>query len=167
MSVAELNFKALSTEKYRVYRLLQSPTSMVETYRARIKEVGKFRGAVIFPEQFISLYGQQVCRVMLTRDQDSVSGSVVIRRNFSLIGRDVSPKREEDKVLSTFDDVLEIEKNSGHLAKDIFKLRLQSPKVDTYYTSNSEDIKYDGTNPVYWFSNKGDALSYLRKKFVI
>ncbi len=163
MSAAELNFKKLSNEKYRVYRLLQSPIPMIETYKRLIKEIGDVRGAVIFPEQFISLYGQSVCRVSLVRSQDNVSASATVYHNFSLWGYGTN------KSLFTFDEVLDIEKKCAHAGNDferMFSLRFELPKrEETRYVSNSVDIKFNNSSPVYWFSNKADGLSFLRKNF--
>lgn len=150
MSVEELNFKKLSSEKYRVYRLLQSPTFMVETYRRRIKEVGSFRGAVIFPEQIISLYGQQICRVSVSRGDNNIGVGVSIFRNFTLC------TENSRKPLNTFDDVLEAEKND-----DRFNLALAEAKNS--YHANKLDFAIDEKTPAYWFSNKSDGIAFARK----
>lgn len=166
MSADELNFKKLSNEKYRVYRLLQSPIPMIETYRSLIKTIGDVRGAVIFPEQFISLYGQSICRVSLKRSQDSVVASAEMIRNFSLWGYSAK------KSLFTFDDVLEIEKKCAQAGDDferMFSLKLERPKTDenTYYSNNGIDLKFSAKEPIYWFSNKSDGLAFVRKNIKI
>lgn len=166
MSADELNFKKLSNEKYRIYRLLQSPVPMIETYRRLVKEVGNIRGAVIFPEQFISLYGQSICRVSLKRSQDSVSASAEMIRNFSLWGY------SSKKSLFTFDDVLEIEKKCAQAGDDferMFSLKFERPKTDDspYYSNNGIDLKFSSKEPIYWFSNKADGLAFLRKNIII
>jgi len=163
MSVEELNFKKMSNEKYRIYRLLQSPSSLVETYRARIKQVGQYRGAIIFPEQFISLYGQAIYRAQVSRKQDNVSVGLSMHRNFALYG-----EGHKDGALRTFDEVLEVERNSGHLESKMFGLKMEMPKAKDSYMSHADyDIKFDANGPVYWFSNKNDGLSFLRKNLTI
>ena len=158
MSVEELNFKKLSTEKYRIYRILQSPSAMVETYRKRIKSIGSYRGAVIFPEQFISLYGQTVCAVKVIKSNEGISASASVHHSFSLRGYG------KQEALKTFDDVLEIEArciSSGDMDK-MFMLALTRP-VDTYYANSTIDLKWDEKSPTYWFSNKSDGLAFIRK----
>ncbi|MNK33309.1 hypothetical protein D3C87_517890 [compost metagenome] len=164
MSADELNFKKLSNEKYRIYRLLQSPVPMIETYRRLIKEVGTVRGAVIFPEQFISLYGQSICRVSLNRSQDKVSASAEMIRSFSLWGYGA------DKALRTFDEVLAIEKKCSQAGDDfekMFSLKLERPKNESSYYGGTIDLKFSAKEPIYWFSNKADGLAFLRKNIVI
>lgn len=164
MSADELNFKKLSSEKYRIYRLLQSPSSMVETYRLRIKAIGHYRGAVIFPEQFISLYGQSICKVSLNRGADAVSASAEIIRNFSISGHGA------DGALRTFDEVLESERQAllaGDNINSIFKLARELPKDDLKFYGGAIDIRLDAASPVFWFSNKADGLSFLRKNIKI
>lgn len=163
MSADELNFKKMSTEKYRVYRLLQSPSIMVETYRKRIKEIGSYRGAIIFPEQFISLYGQSMYHVQIKRTQDQITCAANAVRSFSLLGTGI------DRALMSFDDVMEVERsNLGLDVNLLFSLRLRAPSAISSRPNNYDiDIKFDETAPVYWFSNKSDTMSYLRKNIVL
>lgn len=156
-----LNFKTLSTEKYRLYRVLQSHAVLSETYRVRINTTGKINGAIIFPEQFVSVYGQSVVKVSVTRDTRSATVRVTVHDNVSLIGPD-------HEVVKTMEAIYKIE--DEHAKRDLnkmFTLSAQSPSSNQLYSSQSMAFQIEDNSQVFWFTNKREAIKFASKNIII
>jgi len=162
---APVNFKDTSEEDYRLYRLLQAPAYMIPTYQERIKSSGKYRGAIIFPEQFVACYDNGVFHVSVGQQLDMLSVGVTRFRNYSLWSNLGS---KGSRPILTMQDVIDIERDhADDRNKELFVVRRQAPprKKDEYRLSDFIDTMIHDTNS-YWFSNKADAISFARSKMV-
>lgn len=157
-----VNFKDTSDEDYRLYRLLQAPSYMVPVYQQRIREAGKYRGAIIFPEQFIACYGNGVFYVAIDSSQDSLSMNIQRYRKFSLW----TNLQNRSEPITCMSDVIRIERDEAdNRDSELFIIRRTDLPKDSEYLRARDflDTKIHGS---FWFSNKSDALSFTRSKLV-
>lgn len=160
-----LNFKKLASEKHRVYRTLQAHSDVAGYYKYLIKAIGKYRGAIIFPEQFLALTGQDVYSTTVVRDPTSTSISV------QRVPAVVLMNGEAKVVLKTMDEVVEAEQDGAFFDRGeryFFTLRSVGNSKDGRYNSYGTDIYLSQKMPAtrFWFSNKADAISFGKTQLV-
>ena len=171
MSLEELNFKKLADEKHRVYRILRAGSNVAASYKHMIAKIGKYRGAIIFPEQFIAMGDANVYSVNVARPNTDVCGVSVSRTGpFYLTDSD-------GKRLYTVDDVIATElsgstsRKTSYGSRDVeslFELKNGSTRVRNMNIDNLSTNQLNGAESVtYWFSNKNDAMSFARTQIVI
>jgi hypothetical protein len=58
-----LNFKRIGTPSYRTYRVLSARGDWAQLYRSKVADHGDQKGAIIFPEQLLSLNQNRIFAV--------------------------------------------------------------------------------------------------------
>lgn len=166
----ELNFKKFSTEKHRVHRLMRAPSHMLQTYRYLINEIGSYRSALIFPEQFLLVNEQNFYAVTAPL---TPSDSISIKIN----------QYEPCKVFTvgkanrirTYEKIIDAEQNSSSDAPAIFSLgRTEaSPKIPLNRIEAKISIPNSWSEPkssenfTCFFINKSDAIKFARSKIIL
>lgn len=165
MGIEELNFKRLASDKHRVYRILRAGSNVVDTYKHNMEKIGKYAGAIIFPEQFIAMGDQYIYGVGVGRhSQFAVNVSIARYGPFKLYDC-------EHKLLTSVDDVIATEiagkvQSAGWSSKGnaFFVLRNNSTTVPDI---NLSLHVRNGESYSYWFSNKNDAMKFGKSQLLI
>lgn len=151
----ELNFKHMSTEKYRMVRLLKTPAPFVAVYQARIKRMRGIEGVIIFPEQILCLEDQKIVNVVITNQPnhngvDMVAASVI---------RSTSPRLWSSNcggLIQTIDEVFAHEAaNIGNVAT-AFYVRESKLRASQFLDERSYER--------YWFTNERSAINFAKKQ---
>jgi hypothetical protein len=171
MSLEELNFKKLADEKHRVYRILRAGSNVAASYKHMISKIGKYRGAIIFPEQFIAMGDSYVYEVCVTRPNSDTSGVNVSRTGpFYLTDGDGKRLHTVDDVIATeLADILTPSNIWGMPSiQSRFQLKNNMARAGNMNLDNLSANQLKGIeSTTYWFSNKNDAMSFARSQIVI
>lgn len=68
MATEALNFRRIGTPGYRTYRVLQARGDWAHIYRSKVADHGDHKGAIIFPEQLLSLNQNRIFAVGATEN---------------------------------------------------------------------------------------------------
>lgn len=138
-----MNIKRLDSPSYRTYRVLRAPTVIGDCYRARVKQFGSIRGAIIFPEAILGITHK------LYRAGVTTNSAQLAQLTISTIEPRLTFKGEE---VTSVEQILDIE-NEWPLDKtpeEMFKLRNS--------LRHSEHMSFFG-NPL--FSNKEAVTKFV------
>lgn len=67
--MAILNLKQLQTPKYQSLRVLQASGGWAQVYKDRIREYGKYRTAIIFPEALLFIPSKRIYYVDMKKEE--------------------------------------------------------------------------------------------------
>ena len=138
-----MNIKRLDSPAYRTYRVLRAPTAIGDCYRARVRDFGHIRGAIVFPEAIMGITHK------LYRAGVVASNSQLAQLTISIVDPRLMFKGED---VTSMEQLLDIEnewpKDKG--PEEMFKLRNSS--------RHSEPTSFFGT-PL--FSNREAVTKYV------
>ena len=151
--MAVVNNKKLISEDHRIMKLLKNSdnSTLFNAYRDAINEVGKYRTAIIFPEQmFLSSTIYEVC---VEVDDKKVDITFAQHDNVKVVSI-----LNHVKVL-TLNEIID-----GKFEIDTLRFLIKkSPKFVFAQTCGSNGSKVCW----YYFTNKREALAYAKSKMVI
>jgi hypothetical protein len=115
--VDSLNLKKLGSREYRIARILQAPEPWQTFYRGRLKEIGRFDKAVIFPEQLLGLNQNCVYAVSVVESFGN-SGNTITSTIYGL--RSYRAKNADGDRLETIDDILRYEQSTVNKLSSLY-----------------------------------------------
>lgn len=140
-----VNSKKLLTKSYQTWRVIQAPGQWAQFYRDRIKQVGNYRSAIIFPEQLLGLNQKSIWTASGTISDKNMVVSVNRITSFSL-------QAQQDRGRKTLETVEQVYEFEAAYHDDLSALYLANAN-QVYNTPKFIDFKT-------LFTSKADAAKW-------
>ena len=144
-----VNSKKLLTKSYMTWRVVQAPGVWSSVYRERIKRMGNYRSAIIFPEQLLGLNQNSIWSAAGSQSGKTLTASISRHSLFKLYSAATRANS-----FNRIEDVYDFE--SKYHDEAALKLLLLTTDVDSFYKLNFSELGL-------LFTNKNDAAKWCSK----
>jgi hypothetical protein len=145
-----VNSKKLLTKSYMTWRVVQAPGVWASIYRERIKRMGNYRSAIIFPEQLLGLNQNSVWQSFGGADGKSTTTSIT-RHGVLRLGSETGTRTREVEFFNRIEDVYEFEAKYSNQS-DLDKLVMRS-EANSYFQPKFHEVSQ-------LFTNRNDAAKW-------
>lgn len=147
-----IDFKKVGRKGYKAWRILSATGEWARVYRDREKMLRDYKGAIIFPEQLISITQSRIYQVVVNRNGCAISSQINVIHNYT-------PNGANGELLDTLEKIRDYE-YENHVGGALHRINVGRGSNNSFYnhcyfSSQKDAIKYQQKRQAHYLSQSG------------